>query len=177
MTTPCTTSLDTCRIAHRALALVGPQFRLDLRDGIHGLPHWARVCGHGRRLAAALDLDPTVPIWFAFLHDSQRMNDGRDPGHGQRAADFAVRLRHDGYLPELHPSDFERLCEALRTHSDGHTAGDRLVQVCWDADRLDLGRVGTRPLPQRLCTPQARSPEVIELAWRRSIGLPAHRSR
>lgn len=32
--------------------------------------------------------------------------------------------------------------KALAYHSDGYTEGDITVQVCWDADRLDLGRVG-----------------------------------
>jgi uncharacterized protein len=44
------------------------------------------------------------------------------------------------------------------------------VQTCWDADRLDLGRVGKRPDPRRLCTPAARDRDVIEWAYRRSLG-------
>ena len=36
-------------------------------------------------------------------------------------------------------------------HTDGLTEGDVSVQACWDADRLDWGRVGIRPAPLRLC--------------------------
>ena len=43
------------------------------------------------------------------------------------------------------------------------------VQTCWDADRLDLGRVGIRPLAERLCTDVARDPVLIEWAYQRSI--------
>jgi uncharacterized protein len=43
------------------------------------------------------------------------------------------------------------------------------VQTCWDADRLDLGRVGKHPHPRYLCTPAARDREVIEWAYRRSV--------
>lgn len=157
-------------IIHKALAVVRPQFRLHFAGGIHGLPHWSRVWFHGRALAAAADVDPAVLAWFAFLHDSQRHNDGHDPMHGRRAADFAVRLKKDGVITELEPSAFERLCEAMRMHSDGHTAGDVALQVCWDADRLDLGRVGIRPHPDRLCTPLAQRGHVIRTAVRMSEG-------
>lgn len=158
-------------IARRAVALVRPQFRLAWRHGIHGLPHWVRVSLHGRALAAAMDVDPSVPTWFAFLHDSQRLSDGSDPQHGARAADFALRLRRAGEMPGLDAGAFELLCEAMRLHSDGHTAGHAALQVCWDADRLDLGRVGIRPHPARLCTPPARLAPSIARALRMSTGL------
>lgn len=163
---------DRCtRIVHKALAVVRPQFRLHLAGGIHGLPHWSRVWFRGRALAAAADVDPAVLAWFAFLHDSQRRNDGHDPPHGRRAADFAVQLRRDGVITELEPPSFERLCEAMRLHSDGHTEADPALQACWDADRLDLGRVGIQPHPARLCTPHARRRPVIREAVRMSEGL------
>jgi uncharacterized protein len=47
-------------------------------------------------------------------------------------------------------------CRACRLHTDGHTEGDPTLQACWDADRLDLGRVGITPKPHRLCTDAAR---------------------
>ena len=42
------------------------------------------------------------------------------------------------------------LTEALIHHSEGYIEGDVTVRVCWDADRLDLGRVGIEPKPERL---------------------------
>ncbi len=157
-------------IVHKALAVVRPQFRLDFADGVHGLPHWSRVWFHGRALAAALDVDPALLAWFAFLHDSQRVNDGRDPRHGRRAADFAVKLRREGVLDELDAPSFEHLCEAMRLHSDGYTTGEPAIVACWDADRLDLGRVGISPDPSRLCTRHAMDAGIIELAHRLSRG-------
>lgn len=58
---------------------------------------------------------------------------------------------------------------ACEKHSDGLTDADITVQVCWDADRLDLGRVGVRPHARYLCTDAAKSPSVIEWAYGRSI--------
>jgi uncharacterized protein len=40
--------------------------------------------------------------------------------------------------------------------------------TCWDADRLDLGRIGIRPKGTKLCTSAARDPAVIEWAYQRS---------
>jgi uncharacterized protein len=152
------------------VAVVRPQFRLDFADGVHGLPHWSRVWLHGRALAARLDVDPGVLAWFAFLHDSQRHNDHVDPQHGRRAADFALRLRREGVICELADLDFEQLCEAMRLHSDGHTVGEPAILDCWDADRLDLARVGITPCPARLCTAPARDPATIDAAVRMVMG-------
>jgi uncharacterized protein len=153
-------------LVNKAIAAVRPQFALHFRHGIHGLPHWSRVWFHGRGLALAEGVDPAILAWFAFLHDSRRLNDGWDPEHGRRAADFATQLRREGVITELSPSDFERLCEAMQLHSDGHTEGDPALRACWDADRLDLWRVGILPAPERLCTVHARREEVLARANR-----------
>lgn len=157
-------------IIKKALAHVRPRFRLEYRGGIHGVAHWSRVWHHGRRLAAELEVNPAILAWFAYLHDSQRWNDDHDPLHGSRAADCATLLRREGVLCELSPREFEELCEAMRLHSDGHVVGEPAIRACWDADRLDLARVGIRPHPERLCTAQARAPELIERATRMARG-------
>lgn len=168
---------DLNGIVRKALAAVAPEFRLPWHHGHHGIAHWSRVWGHGRRLARALDVDPALLCWFAFLHDSRRENENHDPGHGPRAADFAVRLRRSGVITELPAREFEWLCEAMRRHSDGHVDGEIALRACWDADRLDLGRVGIRPAPRHLCTAPAREPQTIaaavawsEAGWRRRRG-------
>jgi uncharacterized protein len=61
------------------------------------------------------------------------------------------------------------LAYAVRHHSDGLIEADVTVQTCWDADRLDLGRVGIIPRADRLCTEQARDPLVFERAFARSV--------
>ncbi len=58
------------------------------------------------------------------------------------------------------------LLKAMRLHSDGHTTGDATVLACWDADRLDLARVGIQPEPQRLCISAARDASTIGAAVR-----------
>jgi len=70
---------------------------------------------------------------------------------------------------DLDAGELELLCEACIGHSDGLLEADVTVQTCWDADRLDLGRVGIEPDPSRLCTPAAREPEIIAWAFARSV--------
>ena len=68
---------------------------------------------------------------------------GDDPGHGPRAADTLATLI--GVLFTLDPERLALLEQAIRHHTDGATSTDPTIGTCWDADRLDLGRVGKRP--------------------------------
>jgi uncharacterized protein len=140
-------------------------FALDL-DGIHGVRHWARVCENGLHLAEKTGADPEILELFAYLHDSKRLSDGWDLEHGRRAASFAESLQ--GSLLALGVEKLELLVYACTHHSDGLMEADVTVQTCWDADRLDLGRIGIDPDPQRLCTPAARDPATIAWAVARS---------
>ena len=133
----------------------------------HGFDHWMRVLHNGRLLADAEGANLKVVELFSLLHDTQRLNEDEDPSHGQRAAQFAETLSGNWF--ELTEDEMDLLTEALTYHSDGYTVGDITVKVCWDADRLDLGRVGIRPEPDRLCTNTAKSPFVLEEAYQRSL--------
>lgn len=133
--------------------------------GDHGVVHWARVLQNGRRLAEATGADAEVVMLFAVFHDARRVNQHRDDGHGQRGGDFARSLRGD--LVHLDDARFELLYEACRWHTDGLLTGDPTLLACWDADRLDLGRVGIVPAPYRLCTDAARA--LLHWAHRRAV--------
>lgn len=134
-------------------------------DGYHGVAHWGRVLENGLRVAGATGADIQVVTLFAMFHDSRRVNDGDDEGHGRRGGDFARTLR--GSLIHLDDARFECLYEACRLHTEGLTTGDVTLLACWDADRLDLGRVGIKPHPRRLGTDAAR--ELIPWAHERAI--------
>lgn len=138
------------------------------RRGHHGVTHWARVLENGLRLCAAHGADREVVTLFAVFHDSRRVNEWCDDGHGSRGAELARSLR--GSLVHLDDARFSLLDDACRRHTDGHTRGDLTVQACWDADRLDLGRVGITPLPDLLCTDAARG----MLAWAHGRAVREH---
>lgn len=154
----------TSIISKHLIAEIRDQFRITW-DGHHGAPHWARVRHHGLYLGRQLGADLRVVELFAFLHDSQRQNEYVDDGHGRRASRYAAALRQRG-LFELDDAAFELLTSACNGHSDGHMDGDITVQVCWDSDRLDLGRVNIKPDARRLCTQPARDVDYIDKAWK-----------
>jgi uncharacterized protein len=151
----------------QVLAAAKARFALPLR-GIHGIRHWTRVRENGHRLARHTGANKQIVELFAFLHDCCRENDRSDPGHGERAAEFALTLR--GTLLHLSDEEFAQLFEAIRDHELGRTSGEITVLTCWDADRLDLGRVRKRPNPKYLCTEFAKRKSTIEWAYRRSLG-------
>jgi uncharacterized protein len=126
-----------------------------------------RVLHNGRLLAGMESPNLSVVELFCMLHDTQRRNERRDPSHGRRAARYAKSLR--GVWFDLSDKEMELLTEALKYHSDRYTEADITVQVCWHADRLDLGRVGIKPAPHRLCTASAKSIDVLDAAYERSI--------
>jgi uncharacterized protein len=137
------------------------------RAGIHGVAHWARVLENGRRLGPATGARMEVVESFAILHDACRLNDRGDPDHGPRAVALAATLRGPSLL--LSDEAFTLLSEAIAHHTCGQTLGDVTVQTCWDADRLDLYRVGTLPRPQYLCTAAAKVQATIDWAVQRSL--------
>ena len=130
--------------------------------GDHGVGHWARVLENGLRLAEATGANVEVVSLFAVLHDSRRLNEDFDPDHGPRAAEFADRLR--GHFFVVNDHEFRLLCRACEGHTHERTHPDVTIQTCWDSDRLDLGRVGVTPHPDRLCTAIAKLPETIKWA-------------
>jgi uncharacterized protein len=141
------------------------QYRLS-PAGIHGAAHWGRVLETGMRLAEQTGANVRVVQLFALFHDSCRENDGRDPEHGARGAALAGELH--GRLFRLSADELLLLQDACARHTHGLSSADITVQTCWDADRLDLLRVGHQPDPTRLCTEPARDRELLAWANRRS---------
>jgi uncharacterized protein len=145
------------------IALIKSEFKLDW-GGIHGANHWARVLYHGKTIGELRQADLLVVELFGFLHDSCRLNDGRDPQHGQRAADFAHGIQGDFF--HLKPSQLDILCFAMQHHSGGEVSTNATIQTCWDSDRLDLGRVGIKPSAQYI---SEEASGFIDLAYEWSI--------
>ncbi len=135
-------------------------------NGIHGVSHWARVYENGLFLARKTGANLEVVRLFALFHDARRVNEWDDRDHGLRGAEFARTLH--GRLFELSEPEFQLLHRACAGHTDELTHPDPTIQTCWDSDRLDLGRVGIKPHPSRLCTEAARKPETIRWADSRS---------
>lgn len=123
-------------------------------NGIHGWDHWMTVWEAGKTIGVQVEADLRVVELFALLHDSCRRNDSHDPKHGPRAAEFARTL--NGQLFTLDKPDLETLLLAIRDHTSGYVHEDPTISACWDADRLDLPRVGITPRLSYLGTEAAR---------------------
>lgn len=135
-------------------------------DGIHGVPHWARVLDIGRRLCKDTGASRNVVSLFSVFHDSRRVNEMRDDGHGARGADLAHELR--GKLFDLPDDEFDQLVFACRHHTEGKKHRDPTIGTCWDSDRLDLGRLEFVVRVRYLSTAPAKDPKVIAWASKRA---------
>ncbi len=134
--------------------------------GLHGIAHWGRVLETGQRLAAQNGADIQVVKYFAIFHDSRRTNEGEDPMHGYRGAQLVEKFKSKLNLTEF---QLEELKYSCRNHTNGTTKGSLTVRTCWDSDRLDLWRVGTRPSKQYLCTEAGKGKDIQEWSKLRCI--------
>ena len=106
-----------------------------------------------------------------MIHDSMRFNEGQEPGHGARAAKYAFSLWENKWF-DINVDQMNLLYRACQFHTGGtgEQESNITVLICWDLDRLDLGRVGIKPKPEKLCTDVARSNEMMEWAHFRRYG-------
>jgi uncharacterized protein len=135
-------------------------------SSVHGESHWQRVAAAGLALLPETpEADPALVFLFALFHDSMRLNDNHDPLHGPRGAALARELRDEAF--DLEDAEMNLLGFACEEHTNGGLGLDPTVGVCWDADRLNLWRVGIKPDPRFLSTEAARSEERV--AWARGL--------
>ena len=120
---------------------------------LHGFVHWKAVERNGHYLADINGADKPVITHFSFFHDCMRVNEDDDPEHGPRAAAFIKEHRD---LLDLSDDQYKQLHTAVSGHTHGRRSPDITIATCWDADRLDLGRVGISPRSELLLTPEAK---------------------
>lgn len=139
---------------------------------IHGPRHWSHVALLGEKLAEQNNLDDSSKRCikaFAWLHDLWREDDGPDREHGRMAAKM-LRTLDCGLVCSLSESEKRLVERACMYHSDGYIAEEAYdlgllegidmdedvvittVGCCWDADRLELLRLGCHPDPELMST-------------------------
>lgn len=122
---------------------------------LHGVEHWKRVAAAGHALLEGEpEADHVVVFLFALFHDSMRLNDGYDLDHGRRG--FALARDLHGSLHTISDDRMDLLETVCDLHEEGRVTCWPTTGVCWDADRLNLWRVGVRPDPGLLSTPEAK---------------------
>lgn len=116
----------------------------------HSLLHWDNVYKNGKLLIDD-EVNAKVLAAFAYTHDVFRQNDDHDPDHGLRAANMIATIR-DTYLKFLDDDEFLLLHDACELHTIVQKTDNATINACFDADRLDLGRVGIIPDPNLMAT-------------------------
>ena len=124
----------------------------------HGISHWQRVERNGILLSMdggclRKGVKINVVRAFAYLHDKCRIDDWEDLEHGVRAAEMIPSIR-ETILKGLTDEEITLLKKACRYHTTAHSTGDMTIDICFDADRLDLGRVSITPNPKLMATEQ-----------------------
>ncbi len=108
-------------------------------SAIHGIGHWKTVEAIGHYLCRFTSADKHVLSYFAYFHDCMRKNESLDVRHGLRGSLFAEEYRS---LISLNDTQFKQLTDACKGHTYGKRPQCVTINTCWDADRLDIGRVG-----------------------------------
>lgn len=134
--------------------------------GTHGVVHWSHVYENGMKLSKQKGVNRKILQLFSVFHDSQRQNEWHCENHGNRGAQLALKLRS---LCAVSDDEFELLTIACGHHTNSRTHDNITVQACFDADRLDLGRVGIVPDPRYLCTPLAKTQEIVDWGYQKSL--------
>ena len=116
-------------------------YKLDL-NGTHGIYHWARVIENGLIIAKKNGANKKVVILFGFFHDCQRWNESTDPFHGKRGADFSTEFKEK---LRLSTEEMDLFYEACEKHTNFIKHDNLTIATCFDADRLDLRRLGIFP--------------------------------
>ena len=159
---------------------------------LHTKEHCERVLLHALTIGVRLGLsaeDLEALSACAVFHDSRRLDDGRDVGHGQRASDYyrecsrAAGFAHRDTGTEFdwrvaltiayHDRDDaegERATKAAAQGATGAEAALMIYRAFKDADALDRWRLGPHGLdPAFLRTESAH--QLVDFA-RRLVGTP-----
>lgn len=130
----------------------------------HSFSHWQRVEKIGLKIADQNGADKELISLFAYLHDARRETENTDNNHGKRALILLNELIKDKLI-NISGEKYQKLSYALANHTGDKVQSDDLtVRTCWDADRLDLWRVGKIPDPKRLFTDYGKTQEMRDFA-------------
>jgi len=119
----------------------------------HGINHWRTVERNGLYLAQFTGADPAVVTCFAYFHDCMRENEAVDPRHGARGMNYMKANQH---MLDLSQSQLDTLISAGSGHTYGRKTDCATIATCWDADRLDIGRVGITPNSKFMFSAEAK---------------------
>jgi len=112
---------------------------------LHGVDHMARVVQLQEVIADAVELtgknlDRQALRWAAGLHDVGRIDDGSDPYHGQRGAEWVKRTM----VRTIPPNIIDTVIDLVRWHNVSDSRIPSMtteLMILKDADALDRVRM------------------------------------
>ncbi len=154
------------RVSLELIQIAAKNYPLD-PTGAHGPFHWARVIDNGRLLAKIYNVNPRIPELFGAFHDCRRQRESHGTAHGPRGAHALAAIAPTNGLTF---DELEYAIAACRYHTQTLFNFDVPIeiQICLDADRLDLLRVGITPDPEYLFTELAKTQAVRNWANERA---------
>lgn len=124
---------------------------------LHGITHWNRVYENCVTLANMRDIHNEINdrffVLFALLHDHMRNGDGPCKYHATNGSNKIKSILTDINLSFMNERDVNLLKAAISMHTSAMPDKPDLfmsqlsfyeqilVEICWDADRLDIDRV------------------------------------
>lgn len=123
-----------------------------LSTNIHGVQHLRQVAFLAGRFAYSLNVDYKTAIIGGYLHDCARSDDGGGNSHAHESAFLAKRIIETNWSS----TDIDKIFYAIYYHADGLNTNDPFIGCIWDADRLNLVRLGLIPKVELLSTEFAK---------------------
>lgn len=123
-----------------------------LSTNIHGISHLRRVAYLSGRYAYILKINLNDAVIAGYLHDCARENDSNGNSHAYESAYLAKGIIQ-GNLPV---TNINKIFYTIYHHADGITTKDPFMGCIWDADRLNLLRIGIIPNEKLLSTQLAK---------------------
>lgn len=106
----------------------------------YGFMHMRNVEAFGELLSREINgVDNDIVHWFAYLHDIKK-------------AVEVIELIRNKYLSDLTNDQIDKLKKACALHTNTLKTGDPTIDVCFDADRLDLPRTD----PNKMATKKGK---------------------
>jgi uncharacterized protein len=131
------------------------QFEDDYVFYFHGMDHFLDVARSAGEIAAVTPGANFVgAVLAAAYHDLGRYHDNPDPEHGRRSA--KIVKRYDLLVPWRSLINEKEVLDAIKYHTDGKVTTNPTMGSLWDADRLELHRVGILPDPRLMSTVEGK---------------------
>lgn len=142
----------------------------------HNKKHWNRVFKLSKYIRELNGIESNIFKYFAMFHDVGRTDEDYNQNHGENGSKLAIKYRK--YI-NLTDEEFEKLIFACKWHTKpldttNKFFKDKIINICWDADKLDLVRLNIKINKEKLLNNYSKLDSTIDFAKKlfHNIDLP-----